>query len=225
MPRRIKAHLKKTFFFRCGYGNIIQKTFQGVRMSEKFEKQLEFIALLDNMKSVYRRTLLIDKSRRETDAEHSFHIAVMAMVFEEYAEARGLSILHIIKMLLVHDLVEIYAGDTFCYDAEGYKTKQKRERDAADRIFPLLGDKGAEMRGLWEEFETCETDCAHFAAALDVVQPFFNNYYTDGYTWEGKISKSQVLERLSPTRLYLPEIWPDISRMIDECVEKGLLLT
>ncbi len=153
-------------------------------INERLLKDIEFIVELDKMKSILRQTSLIDKSKRENDAEHSWHISVMAMLLSEYANEE-VDIFKVIKMLLVHDLVEIYAGDTFCYDVEGNKSKKDRELKAADIIFGILEeDKGKEMRSLWEEFEEMETKEALFAASMDRLQPFLNNYYSDGGTWK-----------------------------------------
>src|SRR5690554_4376193 len=162
-------------------------------VKDKLKKDIQFILELDKMKSILRQTTLIDGSRRENDAEHSWHIAVMAMVLKEYADKK-IDICKVIKMLLVHDLVEIYAGDTFCYDVEANKDKKERELKAADRIFGMLEeDKGKELRSLWEEFEEMKTKEAIFAASMDRLQPFFNNYYSGGGTWKKfRVSKGEI---------------------------------
>ena len=150
--------------------------------SARLLKDIEFIVELDKMKSILRQTSLIDKSKRENDAEHSWHISVMAMVLSEYANEE-IDVCKVIKMLLIHDLVEIYAGDTFCYDVEGNKDKKERELKAADKIFGMLDeDKGMELRKLWDEFEEMNTKEALFAASMDRLQPFFNNYFSGGGT-------------------------------------------
>ncbi|MBR3581409.1 MAG: HD domain-containing protein, partial [Lachnospiraceae bacterium] len=150
---------------------------------DRLDMQLKFTAEIDKMTSVLRRTVLLDKSRRENDAEHSWHIAVMALLFEEYA-SEPVDIGHAIKMCVVHDLIEIYAGDTFAYDVEGNKSKAEREEKAADRLFALLPEEqGAYIRALWEEFDGMETADSKYAACLDRIQPFFHNTLTEGHTW------------------------------------------
>jgi len=153
--------------------------------SDRLDRQLAFIAEIDAMTHVLRRTLHVDGSGRENDAEHSWHLAVMAMLLGEYAEGSP-DINRAIKMALVHDLVEIYAGDTFAYDAEGNTTKAQREKESADRLFSHLpDDQGAELRSLWEEFDAEESADARFAACMDRIQPFLHNTLTDGATWRG----------------------------------------
>ncbi|MEG1651186.1 MAG: HD domain-containing protein, partial [Oscillospiraceae bacterium] len=121
---------------------------------DRFEKQLRFIVEIDKMKNIFRKTLIIDGTRRENDAEHSWHIAVMAILLSEYCKDKSVDIMRAVKMALVHDLIEIYAGDTFAYDEAGNSTKEERERDAADRLYALLPqEQGAELRALWEEFD------------------------------------------------------------------------
>lgn len=194
-------------------------------MEEKrLAQQMKFITEVDRMKSVYRRTLLADRSRRETDAEHSWHFALMAMLLAEYAEP-GVDVSRVICMALVHDLVEIYAGDTFAYDGEGKKTQRAREEQAADKLFALLPpDQGQELRALWEEFDARETPDARFAAAIDRIQPFLNNCLTEGHTWkEGDVTSDQVRERLEVTKEAAPALWPLVDSLIRESVEKGYL--
>ncbi|MEG2234338.1 MAG: HD domain-containing protein, partial [Oscillospiraceae bacterium] len=148
---------------------------------DRFEKQLRFIVEIDKMKNIFRKTLIIDGTRRENDAEHSWHIAVMAILLSEYCKDKSVDIMRAVKMALVHDLIEIYAGDTFAYDEAGNSTKEERERDAADRLYALLPqEQGAELRALWEEFDAEITPDARYAAAMDHLQPFIHNYMTDG---------------------------------------------
>ena len=140
-------------------------------MDERLEKQLKFLLEIDRMKEISRQTYLADGSRKENDAEHSFHLAVMAYLLAEYSN-EPINREKTMMMVLVHDLVEIDAGDTYAYDTEGAKTKEKREQSAAGRIFGLLPeDQGAELRALWEEFEAGTTPEARFAAVLDHMQP------------------------------------------------------
>ena len=142
---------------------------------ERLERQIEFIVEIDKLKTVLRRTTLIDRSRHENSAEHSWHIALMAVLLSEHAKEE-VNLLRVVKMLLVHDLVEIDAGDTFCYDAAANLDKEERERAAAARLFALLPpDQGAELWALWEEFEAMATPEARYAAALDRMQPILHN--------------------------------------------------
>ena len=176
------------------------------------------------MKSVYRRTLLVDRSRRETDAEHSWHFALMALLLAEYA-GPDVKPGRVIRMALVHDLVEFYAGDTFAYDGDGKKTQHAREQQAADRLFSRLpADQDSQLRALWEEFDAMETPDARFAAAIDRLQPFLNNCLTEGHTWkEGDVTSDQVRERLSVAQDAAPALWELSDSLIRECVEKGYL--
>ena len=193
---------------------------------DRLAKDIQFIIELDKMKSILRQTTLMDGSRRENDAEHSWHIAVMAMVLSEYANEK-IDVCKVIKMLLVHDLVEIYAGDTFCYDKEANESKEERELKAADRIFGILDeDKGKELRALWEEFEEMKTNEAIFAAAMDRMQPLFCNYHSGGGTWKKfNISKEQVYKRTEPVKYASDELWEFVSNMIEDAVEKGYIVS
>ena len=162
---------------------------------ERLKKQIDFIVEIDKLKHILRRTVLIDKSRRENDAEHSWHLAVMAILLKEYA-AEDVDLEKVMKMVLVHDLVEIDAGDTFCYDAKANLDKRDRELCAADRLFAILPeDQAKELRRLWEEFEECTTPEARFAASLDRLQPFIHNVHTDGHTWKNGVTSDQVHAR------------------------------
>ena len=191
----------------------------------RLEQQMRFLVEVDKMKSVYRRTILIDKTRRESDAEHSWHFALMAMLLAEYADPEKVDCARVIRMALVHDLIEIYAGDTFAYDVQGNQDKRQRETEAADKLFALLPeDQAAEIQALWEEFDAMETPDAQYAAAIDRLQPFLNNYLTQGHTWGlGGVKSAQVYERMDPIRVALPEVWPFVDKMIQESIEKGYL--
>ncbi len=191
----------------------------------RLEQQMRFLVEVDKMKSVYRRTILIDKTRRESDAEHSWHFALMAMLLAEYADPEKVDCARVIRMALVHDLIEIYAGDTFAYDVQGNQDKRQRETEAANKLFALLPeDQAAEIRALWEEFDAMETPDAQYAAAIDRLQPFLNNYLTQGHTWGlGGVKSAQVYERMDPIRVALPEVWPFVDKMIQESIEKGYL--
>ena len=162
----------------------------------RFNSQLAFILELDHLKNIYRRTYVLHEDRRENDAEHSFHLAIMACILAEHAK-EPVDVLHTVKMVLIHDVVEIDAGDTYCYDTEGYKTKAAREQKAADRLFALLPeDQCREYRALWEEFEARETPEAKFANALDRVQPMLLNFKKGGISWmEHEVTAEQVKAR------------------------------
>ncbi len=193
-------------------------------MTEKLKGQLKFLAEADKMKNVSRQTLLMDKSREETDAEHSWHFALMAMTLFEYAGFE-VDLDRVIRMAIVHDLVEIYAGDTFAYDAKGYEDKEQREREAADKLFAMLPDVLAkEYRELWEEFDHMDTPDSKYAAAIDRLQPFLSNYATDGHTWvKHGVSADKVYKRMAPIETALPELWPFVEQVIEEAMEKGYI--
>ena len=193
--------------------------------SERLLKDIEFIVELDKMKTILRQTTLVDKSKRENDAEHSWHISVMAMILSEYANEE-VDVCKVIKMLLVHDLVEIYAGDTFCYDVEGNKDKNERETKAADKIFGMLDeDKGRELKKLWEEFEEMKTKEALFAASMDRLQPFLNNYFSDGGTWKKfNVSKKDIYKRIAPLKESSDILWNFTKNMIEDAYDRGYIL-
>ena len=187
---------------------------------ENLARALEFTIEMDKMKSVFRRSSIFDGSRRENDAEHSYHIALMALAFEKYAPD-GVDLLRVLKMLLVHDIVEIDAGDTFAYDKTANLDKKEREKAAADRIFALI-ENGAELRALWEEFDAMETPDALYAISLDRLQPFLANCLNKGDTWfAGGVSKEAILKRMAPVEKGIPALWETVLRLIDENVENG----
>lgn len=192
--------------------------------SERFQKQIAFSMECDKMKTIYRNTLLADGSRRETDAEHSWHIALMATLLQEYAP-QGISCDHTVQLCLAHDLVEIYAGDTFAYDTEGYKSKAVREAAAADKLFSILPqDQCKSYRALWDEFETCKTPDAVFANCCDRFQPVLNNMATDGHTWKlNHVHRGQVEARLHLIQENMPDLWPVCTDMLDTAVSSGWL--
>lgn len=189
------------------------------------ERQINFVIEIDKLKSILRQTILVDRSKRENSAEHSWHIAVMAILFSEYARGSDIDILKVIKMTLIHDLVEIDAGDTYCYDEEGALDQRNREERGAKRIFGILPeDQAGEFLGLWKEFEEGKTAEALFAAALDRVQPLINNYNTDGEMWrEHGIKSGQVVKRNSAVNKGAPVLWEYTSQLIDDAVKRGIL--
>lgn len=194
-------------------------------VSERFEKQLQFLIEVDKMKTIFRQTLLTDRSRRENDAEHSWHFALMAMLLYEYADPEKVNLTRVMKMALVHDLIEIYAGDTFAYDEKGNESKEKREHAAAQKLFTMLPkDQGQEIWSLWQEFEQMETADAQYAAALDRLQPFINNYVTQGHTWKlGNVTSDKVYQRMDAVRLGAPALWSFVEDTVRQSIEKGYL--
>ncbi len=193
--------------------------------TDRLRQQIAFLVEIDKLKQVLRRTWLMDQSRYENDAEHSWHIALAAMLFVEYAEAPKVDVLHVIKMLLVHDLVEIDAGDTYAYDVAACRDQPERERAAAQRVFGLLPpDQAAEFRGLWEEFEARQTAEARYAAALDRFQPLVHNYLTEGRAWrDHKVTSDLVRVRNRPVGDGAPTLWQYAEGLIDDAVAKGYL--
>lgn len=192
--------------------------------SDRIARQLRFVVEIDRLKSVLRRTLITDATRLENSAEHSWHIAVMAALLHEHA-AEPVDVLRTVRMLLVHDVVEIDAGDTFGYDVAGHLDKEERERRAADRLFGLLPeDQAGELRALWDEFETGATPEARFALAMDRMQPLLNNFHTQGGTWrQHGITRAQVLRRMDPIREAASALWPYVLRVIEESCAAGYI--
>jgi putative hydrolase of HD superfamily len=190
----------------------------------RLTQQIQFIIEIDQLKQVLRQTLLNDGSRRENSAEHSWHLAMMVIVLAEYAP-QGVDLSHAIKMVLIHDLVEIDAGDTFCYDVQGNESKAAKEAQAALRLFGLLSaHQASELRSLWEEFEAQETPTAKFAAALDRIQPLLHNQQNRGGTWLiHNITRDQVMKRMAPVETGAPELWLFVQQVIDDCVAAGYL--
>lgn len=188
----------------------------------RLEQQLAFILEIDKVKNIFRQNYLADGQRRENDAEHSWHIALMAILLQEYAD-EPVDVLKVMTMVLVHDLVEIDAGDTYAYDTEGARTKEERERRAAERIFGLLPeDQGKYFRGLWDEFESYQSADAKYAHLLDNFQPLLLNDAAGGISWrEHGVEKAQIYKRNEK----LPEtselIWNKMREIIQENIEKG----
>ena len=192
---------------------------------DRFKQQIEFILEIDKLKNVLRQTILMDKSRKENSAEHSWHIALTVIILSEYAGNEEIDLFRVMKILLVHDLIEIDAGDTYCYDDRGRRDQARREKAAADRIFNILPQDQARMfRELWDEFEDRKTPESRFANALDRVQPFLHNYFTHGITWqENDIKSDQVKGRMHPVDDGSPVLWKYVSSLIDDAVNQGFL--
>lgn len=192
----------------------------------RLEKQFDFCLEIDKEKFIGRQTYLSDGKRKENDAEHAWHMAIMTVLLSEYANEK-IDVLKTVTMLLLHDIVEIDAGDTYTYDEEAKKTQRERELRAADRIFNLLPeDQAAKFRGLWDEFEAGETPEARFAHTMDNIQPTMLNAATGGIGWsERGIRLSQVLERNRNTGKGSETLWDySFKNFIRPNVEKGNLI-
>ncbi|MBI4472840.1 MAG: HD domain-containing protein [Acidobacteria bacterium] len=192
--------------------------------TKRFEQQINFLLEIDKLKSVLRRTYLIAEDRHENTAEHSWHLAMMAMLLAEYAN-EPIVTARVIMMVLVQDIVEIDAGDTYFYDAAGALDKAERERRAADRLFAVLPeDQGRELRELWEELESGQTPESRFASALDRFIPQLHNYYTQGKSWkEHGVTAERVLERNASMAGGSTKLWEWTRALLDDAVEKGFL--
>lgn len=196
-------------------------------MESRLRKQLDFILEADKLKNVIRRNFLMDDSRRENTAEHTWHTILIAMLFFEYAENKHeLDLLRIVKMVTVHDLVEIEAGDTFMFDEEANKDKFNKENQAAKKLFTMLPyDQGKEYYDLWMEFEKAKTPDAIFAAAVDKLMPVLLNTYSKGASWrEAKITSEQVFDTLKIVKKGPPKLWELLEESVEEAKQKGHLL-
>jgi len=190
----------------------------------RFERQIQFILEVDKLKTILRRTYLLNADRVENTAEHSWHLAIGAILLAEHAN-EPVDITRVLKMVLVHDIVEIDAGDTYFYDEAAEVDKSTREQRAADRLFGILpADQGEELRALWEEFELGETPEARFALALDRFMPQLHNYYTEGRSWnEHGITADRVLERNASIANGSGKLWDCARSLLDDAVERGFL--
>lgn len=188
-------------------------------MEERLKQQIAFILEMDKMKNIKRQTYLSDGRRKENDAEHSWHLAVMAMLLSEYANDE-VNLNKVLTMVLIHDVVEIDAQDTYAYDEAGNATKKEREEKAANRIFALLPDDQCKMmRGLWDEFEEAKTPEAKFAHVLDNMQPVLLNNASGGKSWrEHEVKKCQVMKRQSKNQ----EGAAVLSRYVQEIIRKNV---
>lgn len=193
---------------------------------QRLKQQIAFLMEIDHLKNVFRQTLITDGTRNENDAEHSWHLGMLALILAEHANAPELDLLKVIKMVLIHDIVEIDAGDTFAYDVKGHEDKQEREEQAAERIFGLLpGDQKQELIGLWMEFEAKESPESRFAAAIDRIQPMLHNYYTKGAAWQKhQITREQVIAYNRHMEDGSTDLWAFAQELIDDAVEQGYLL-
>ncbi len=189
---------------------------------ERLEKQIRFIVEIDKVKNIFRQTYLADARRKENDAEHSWHIALMAYLLQEYAE-KPVDVSKAMLMVLIHDLVEIDAGDTYAYDDAGAETKRAREEAAADRIFGLLPeDQGKYFRELWEEFEAYESPEGKYAHLLDNFQPLLLNDASGGLSWqEHQVKKSQIYKRNEKIEETSETIWNCMKEIVQKHIECG----
>ncbi len=189
----------------------------------RLDKQFDFFREIDKEKFIGRQTYLSDGVRKENDAEHAWHIAIMTILLSEYSNEK-IDVLKTVTMLLIHDIVEIDAGDTYAYDEEGIKTQHEREQKAADRIFGLLpNDQGEKLKALWEEFERGDTPEAKFAHTMDNVQPTMLNAHTNGKAWkEHEVLLSKILKRNKATAEGSEDIWNySFNNFISPNVDKG----
>ena len=192
---------------------------------QRLQQQIEFMIEIDKLKQISRKTILTDRSREENSAEHSWHIAIAVFLFSEYAQDQKIDWCRVIKMLLVHDLVEIDAGDTYCYDDQGRQDQDRREQQAAERIFKILPqDQSRSFRALWDEFENRNPPESKYANALDRFQPFLQNYVTKGQKKrKNNITRRQVKDRMQPVFDGAPLLWNLVKLFIDDAVQKNYL--
>lgn len=199
--------------------------FAAVMAEDRLQQQMRFIIEADKLKEVFRQTLVTGSRRAENSAEHSWHFALMIITLAEHSNHQPLDVLRVLKMVLIHDLVEIDAGDTFAYDTKNMADQHEREARAADRIFGLLPpDQTGEFRALWDEFEARETPEARFAAACDRFHPMLLNCLTEGHAWRKHgITQDRVLARNAHIAEGSTGLWAYARRMIDEAVAGGHL--
>ena len=191
-------------------------------MDDRMRKQIEFALLMDKQKNIFRQNHIADNSRRENDAEHAWHMAVMAYLFREYAN-EDIDISKVILMCLIHDIVEIEAGDTYAYDEEAKKSQREREDIAKKHIFGMRpSDQGRELEALFDEFEAQETAEARFAKAMDNLQPVLLHEANGGEDWkEHGVTKAQIMRRQEKTRRGSEELFEVIKDIIDKHIAEG----
>lgn len=194
-------------------------------ISERLRRQVEFIVEVDRLKEIFRQTVLTQSRRRENDAEHSWHLCLCVLVLAEHANQQDLDVLRVLKMVILHDLVEIDAGDTFAYDTARMADQHAREALAADRIFGLLPeDQGRAFRALWDEFEAKQTPEAKFASAVDRFQPMLLNVRTQGHAWKTHgITHPRVVARNQHIAEGSTAVWAYAAEMIAKAVSDGHL--
>jgi putative hydrolase of HD superfamily len=192
--------------------------------TNRLTQQLNFILEIDRLKGVMRRSMLVSGDRYENSAEHSWHVALMAVLLSEHSN-EPVDVLHIVKMLLVHDIVEIDAGDTYAYDESGKQSQAEREQAAAERLFGLLpADQANEMKAAFFEFDARETAEAKMANAVDRLMPLLHNYYSQGKEWRKHgITREQVIQRIGPVVEGSEALWAFAEEIIDRSVEEGYI--
>lgn len=193
-------------------------------MNERLAQQIAFLVEADKLKSIVRRTPLVDLSRLENSAEHSWHLVLVIMVMREYGP-KAIDWMRVMEMVTVHDLVEIDAGDVSAYDVDAFAAKALREQAAADRIFGLLpADQQSHFRALWNEFEAHATPEACFANAVDRLQPLLQNAHASGGSWRNQtLVRGQILNRMAPIEASLPDVWPHVLEVVESFCEAGVL--
>lgn len=191
------------------------------------EKRMQFIVEADKLKSILRQsTLICNRELRENDAEHTWHLTLCAILLSDYVSSKEpVDVLRVLKMLIIHDMVEIEAGDTYCYDEVGYQDKEQREREAATNLFSTLPkEQYDEFMTLWEEFEEMATVEAKYASAIDRLQPVLQIYYCDGNTWiENGIDIERELKRNEVIKEIVPEVWGYVETLVEDATNKGWL--
>jgi putative hydrolases of HD superfamily len=198
---------------------------EDVMADERLHQQLNFILEIDKLKQVLRQNHVLDGTRRENTAEHSWHLAMLGLVLADRS-GEPIDRARVIEMLLLHDIVEIDAGDTFAYDTAGHDDKAAKETAAATRLFGLLPDDlGERLRGVWDEFEAGKSPESRLARGLDRLQPILLNRYGGGHSWRKHgIRRDQVLTRNIEIKALAPELWALVERLTEEAVDEGLLL-
>ena len=209
---------------------IAEATMQTVRTTQmetnRLQRQIEFIIEIDRLKQVFRRSYITDGSRRENDAEHSWHLAMMVILLGEYAAHPRLDILRAIKMALVHDMVEIITGDTFVYDTASRSLIAEKEAAAAEKLFGMLPEpECTELKALWTEYEVFETPEAKYVRALDRLQPILLNYTTEGRTWKEHGIDAETVRALNVPILYTgaPELVPFVENLLQDATKRSYL--
>lgn len=193
-------------------------------MDERLKKDIDFCILLDKMKTIKRQTLVIDSLERETDAEHSYHVAMMALILEKYSDIK-VDRDKVVRMLLIHDIVEIIAGDTPAYNYEANESKEKRELEAIEKIYENLEPElESEFKSLWFEFEKMDTPESLFANSIDRLQPILNNYMTNGGTWKTfPVTRKDIMKRIAPIEKASQKLWDAILEIVEDSIARGLL--
>jgi len=189
--------------------------------------QINFIIEIDKLKEILRQNVVVSRTRQENDAEHTWHLAIMSVILSEYFIDSNLDITKVLKMILIHDIVEIYAGDTFCFDQRpGVRELKKiNEQKSAKQIFDLLPpEQSCEYYNLWQEFENKSSPEAIFASCMDRFQPFLLNYNTEGHTWQmSGVNREMVRKRMCLLEEYMPQLWAYVEEAMEDSVRREIL--